>query len=84
VRARARDALVRHLAAGGIGTQVYYRVPLHRQAPLAGCAEVPAGVPEAERAATDVVALPMFPQLAESDVVRVVDAIAAFYRTGAH
>jgi dTDP-4-amino-4,6-dideoxygalactose transaminase len=84
VRARARDALVRHLAEGGIGTQVYYRVPLHRQAPLAGCAEVPAGVPEAERAATDVVALPMFPQLAESDVVRVVDAVAAFYRTEAH
>ena len=80
VRVRARDALVRHLSSAGIGTQVYYRLPLHRQAPLAACGEVPAGAPEAERAAADVLALPMFPQLAEEDVVRVVDAVAAFYR----
>jgi dTDP-4-amino-4,6-dideoxygalactose transaminase len=83
VRARARDALVRHLAGAGIGTQVYYRIPLHRQAPLAGCADVPVGVPQAERAAGDVVALPMYPQLTETDVVRVVDAVAAFYRARA-
>jgi dTDP-4-amino-4,6-dideoxygalactose transaminase len=82
VRARARDALERHLAASGIGTQVYYRVPLHRQAPLAACAEAPGGVPEAERAAGDVLALPMFPQLTEDHVVRVVDAVASFYRGG--
>jgi dTDP-4-amino-4,6-dideoxygalactose transaminase len=83
VRVRARDALVRHLTAAGVGTQVYYRIPLHRQTPLAGCADVPTGVPEAERAATDVVALPMFPQLDESAVARVVDAVEAFYRGGA-
>jgi dTDP-4-amino-4,6-dideoxygalactose transaminase len=80
VRARARDALERHLAAAGIGTQVYYRVPLHRQAPVASCAEEPVGLPEAERAAGDVLALPMYPQLSEEQVVRVVEAIAAFYR----
>jgi dTDP-4-amino-4,6-dideoxygalactose transaminase len=80
VRARARDALERHLAATGIGTQVYYRVPLHRQAPLAACAEAPGGVPEADRAAGEVLALPMYPQLTEDQVVRVVDAVAAFYR----
>jgi dTDP-4-amino-4,6-dideoxygalactose transaminase len=82
IRARARDALQRHLAAAGIGTQVYYRIPLHRQAPLAACAEVPAAVPEAERTASEVLALPMYPQLTEEQVVRVVDAVASFYRGG--
>ncbi len=82
VRARHRDALERHLAADGIGTQVYYRVPLHRQAPLAACAEAPAGLPETERAAAEVLALPLYPQLTEPQVVRVVDSIAAFYRAG--
>jgi dTDP-4-amino-4,6-dideoxygalactose transaminase len=82
VRARARDALERHLAAAGIGAQVYYRVPLHRQAPLAACAEVPGGIREAERAGGDVLALPMFPQLSEDQVVRVVEAVASFYRGG--
>jgi dTDP-4-amino-4,6-dideoxygalactose transaminase len=80
VRARERDALERHLSAAGVGTQVYYRLPLHRQAPLVACADVPLGVPEAERAAGDVLALPIYPQLTEEQVVRVVDAIEAFYR----
>jgi dTDP-4-amino-4,6-dideoxygalactose transaminase len=77
----ARDALARALAAAGVGTQVYYRVPLHRQAPLMECAEIPAGVPEAERAAGDVMALPMYPQLSEEHVVRVVEAVESFYRS---
>ena len=81
VRARARDALARALATAGVGTQVYYRVPLHRQAPLMECAEIPAGVPEAERAAGDVMALPMYPQLSEEHVVRVVEAVESFYRS---
>lgn len=82
VRVCDRDALVHALARAGIGTQVYYRLPLHRQAPLAACAEVPAGVPQAERAAGDVVALPMYPQMSEEQVVRVVEGVEAFYRPG--
>jgi dTDP-4-amino-4,6-dideoxygalactose transaminase len=82
VRVRGRDALVRALARAGVGTQVYYRVPLHRQPPLAACAEIPAGVPEADRAAGEVVALPMYPQMSEEQVVRVVEEIASFYRSG--
>jgi dTDP-4-amino-4,6-dideoxygalactose transaminase len=80
VRARHRDALERHLAAHGIGTQVYYRVPLHHQTPLAASAEAPAGLPETERAATEVLALPLYPHLGEEQVVHVVDSIAGFYR----
>ena len=63
-----RDALVEHLARDGIGTQVYYRTPLHRQPPLAEAALVPIPLPEAERAAREVLALPIYPQLDESRV----------------
>ena len=82
VRARDRDALGAHLAAAGVGTQVYYRTPLHRQPALSGVVDVPLGVPEAERAAGEVLALPMYPQLDEERVARVAEAIAAFYRGG--
>ncbi len=79
IRARARDALQAHLAAEGIGTQVYYRTPLHCQPALAGRVAVPCGVPESVRAADEVLALPMYPQLAQTQVERVVEAIARFY-----
>src|SRR5262249_22545342 len=82
VRARQRDALARHLHADGIGTQVYYRVPLHRQAPIAACAEVPAGLPETERAAGEGLALPLYPQPAAPPGVRVVESIPALFPPG--
>jgi dTDP-4-amino-4,6-dideoxygalactose transaminase len=83
VRARGRDALQAHLSAAGIGTQVYYRTLLHRQPALAGRVLVPCGVPECERAAAEVLALPIYPQLSEEQVDRVVTAIAGFYEGSA-
>ena len=79
IRARARDALQADLAAAGIATQVYYRTPLHRQPALAGRVLAPCSLPESERAADEVLALPIYPQLEEGQVERVVDAIAGFY-----
>lgn len=79
IRTPARDALQAHLAAAGIGTQVYYRLPLHRQPALAARVAVPCGVPESERAAAQALALPMYPQLTEAQVDRVVEAVAAFF-----
>ncbi len=70
VRAARRDALAEHLARSGIGTQVYYRTPLHRQPPLADAALVPLPLPEAERASREVLALPIYPQLDEPRVRR--------------
>src|SRR5262249_5568854 len=61
VRARNRDALRHHLASRGIGTQVYYRVPLHRQAALAGRCEVPAGLSGAQRPGAQGPPLPLYP-----------------------
>ena len=80
VRARDRDALQAHLAAGGIGAQVYYRMPLHLQPPLAALGFRRGDFPEAERAAAEVLALPIYPQLDGRAVEAVVEAVAAFYR----
>jgi dTDP-4-amino-4,6-dideoxygalactose transaminase len=82
VRARERDGLASHLASRGIGTQVYYPVPLHRQPALAAHAVVPQPLPETERAAGDVLALPIYPQLTDAQVDCVVEEVAAFYDAG--
>lgn len=79
IRVRDRDRLIAHLTAQGIATQVYYRVPLHQQAPLRPTAVVPLPLVETERAAAEVVALPIFPELRDDQVDRVVEAIAGFY-----
>lgn len=75
-----RDELAAFLTSQGIGTETYYPVPLHRQPCFAylGC---PAGAfPNAEAAAGRAIALPLYPDLTESDLDRVCDAIRAFYR----
>lgn len=78
VRHADRDALARHLAAADVATQVYYPVPLHRQAALAGRADAPHPLPEAERAADEVLALPIHAELGDAQVARVVEAVIAF------
>ena len=80
VRAARRDRLAEHLARRGIGTQVYYPIPLHRQPALAAQAVVPSPLEATERAAAEVLALPMYPQLEEAQIDCVVEEIAAFYR----
>ncbi len=80
VRARGRDALAAHLAHRGVGTQVYYPTPLHRQPALAAAALTPVPLLEAERAAAEVLALPIYPELTAAQVTQVVEAVADFYR----
>jgi len=80
VRAQDRDALQAHLAAAGIGAQVYYRMPLHLQPPLAAFGFRRGAFPEAERAAAEVLAFPLYPELGERAVETVVETVAAFYR----
>ncbi len=80
VRARARDALRAHLAEAGVQTQVYYSVPLHLQPALAHLGLRPGAFPEAERAAAEVLALPIYPELEPAQVETVVESVARFYR----
>jgi dTDP-4-amino-4,6-dideoxygalactose transaminase len=79
VRAARRDDLLAHLHAVGIGGQVYYPIPLHRQAPLAAASVTPVSLDETERATREVLALPIYPELDDARTDTVVGALREFY-----
>jgi len=79
VRALNRDELRKFLTEQGIGSEIYYPLPLHRQECFAYLGYKAGDLPESERAAKEVLALPMFPELREDEQQRVVAAIAEFY-----
>lgn len=80
LRAERRDALQAHLKAKGIGTAIYYPVPLHRQPCFADLGYGAGSLPHAERAATEVLSLPVYPELTRVQLDYVIDAIRGFYR----
>jgi dTDP-4-amino-4,6-dideoxygalactose transaminase len=80
IRVERRDALQQFLSARKIGSTVYYPHPLHLQPLYASLGHKPGDFPHAERAAQEVLSLPMYPELRKEQIARVVDAIAEFLK----
>jgi len=78
IRAAKRDGLREFLTARKIGSEIFYPIPLHRQEALKGLGYKEGDFPEAERAAREVLALPIFPELREDEQETVVGAVAEF------
>jgi dTDP-4-amino-4,6-dideoxygalactose transaminase len=79
IRVEKRDQLRAFLQEHGVGSEIYYPLPLHLQKCFAYLGYAPGDLPEAERAATEVLALPMYAELEEDELRHVVDTIAEFY-----
>lgn len=75
-----RDALQRHLAERQIGSAIYYPVPLHLQKCFVSLGYGEGSLPESERAAREVLSLPVFPELTEPEQNAVIDAVEQFCR----
>ena len=80
IRAEKRDSLYDHLKAKGIGSAIYYPVPLHLQSCFEYLGYKKGAFPESEKAAEEVISLPVYPELTRAQQDEVVDAVRDFYR----
>jgi dTDP-4-amino-4,6-dideoxygalactose transaminase len=78
VRSAQRDRAKAFLQERGVGTLIHYPVPIHLQPAYRGRLGDTGSLPATERAAREILSLPMFPELTESQVRQVADAICAF------
>lgn len=79
IRAPQRDRLREFLLSHGIGAEIYYPLPLHRQKCFDGLGYPEGAFPESERAAREVLALPVYPELSSADIAEVCETIHRFY-----
>ena len=80
IRCGERDDLRSFLAQAGIGTEIYYPIPLHLQECYRHLGYKEGAFPESEKAARETLALPIYPELARSQQDYVVEKIKEFYR----
>jgi dTDP-4-amino-4,6-dideoxygalactose transaminase len=78
IRARRRDALREHLRAREIGAQIHYPLPVYRQEAYAYLNVPPGDCPEAERAAGEILSLPIYPELTDAQVDAVAEGVNEF------
>jgi len=75
IRVRHRDAVQKVLSARGIGTAVYYPVPLHLQPAYASLHYQPGDLPQSERASAEVLSLPVFAEITDEQITSVSGAL---------
>jgi dTDP-4-amino-4,6-dideoxygalactose transaminase len=80
IRTERRDALQAHLQARGIGTSIYYPLPLHLQPCFAYLGYRAGQLPESERASREVLSLPVYPELTRAQQDEVIGAVREFYQ----
>jgi len=80
IRVERRDALQKFLSERKIGSTVYYPYPLHLQPLYASLGHKAGDFPHAERAAQEVLSLPMYPELRKEQIARVVETVAEFLK----
>jgi dTDP-4-amino-4,6-dideoxygalactose transaminase len=80
IRAKDRDRLQVYLRQRGIGTGVYYPVPLHLQPAYQYLGYKEYDFPVTETAARETLSLPMYPELSEDEITRVAEGIRDFYQ----
>ncbi len=78
IRTPHRDELALHLKQRGIGTMVYYPIPIHQQKIYASAGKVPS-LPNSEAAASDVLSLPIYPEITDEQLAAVSGAIRDFF-----
>ena len=79
LRVERRDQLQAHLKGRGIGNSIYYPLPLHLQPCFAYLGGREGQFPESERAAKEVLSLPVYPELTQSQQDEVIGAVRSFY-----
>jgi dTDP-4-amino-4,6-dideoxygalactose transaminase len=79
IRAKRRDKLAEHLKKAGVETMIYYPTPLHLQPVYAHLGHKSGSFPESERACEEVLSLPIFPELTDSQIGRIAVEIRRFY-----
>jgi dTDP-4-amino-4,6-dideoxygalactose transaminase len=80
IRAQRRDELQAHLTAKKIGNSIYYPLPLHLQPCFAHLGYKEGQCPESERAAREVISLPVYPELTRAQLDEVVGVVRSFYK----
>jgi len=80
IRTEQRDALQKFLSERKIGSTVYYPVPLHLQPLYSALSHKAGGFPHSERAAMEVLSLPMYPELRNEQTARVAGTVAEFLK----